>query len=225
MGLLLIVRHGQASFGDGDYDVLSPLGHEQAAAAGAHLRAAETPVGRVLSGTLRRQRDTAAAIAAACGLTPSEDAGFNEYDADAVLAHHSSSAKRLEHPGDPAAVPSSARELQATLDGALGRWIAAGADSPAPETWPAFHDRVIAALGAAADDAGSRYGATVAVSSGGSIAALCVALTGGDPGGFLAFNRVAVNCAISRVIIGRHGPSLLSFNEQQHLGAGQLTYR
>ena len=35
MGVVLLVRHGQASFGAADYDVLSPLGERQAAATGA----------------------------------------------------------------------------------------------------------------------------------------------------------------------------------------------
>ena len=29
MGILYLVRHGQASFGEADYDRLSPLGHRQ----------------------------------------------------------------------------------------------------------------------------------------------------------------------------------------------------
>ena len=44
MGQILLVRHGQASWGAADYDVLSPLGERQAAALGACL--AGVPVGR-----------------------------------------------------------------------------------------------------------------------------------------------------------------------------------
>ena len=38
MAELLIVRHGQASFGAENYDELSPLGVEQAQLAGDYLR-------------------------------------------------------------------------------------------------------------------------------------------------------------------------------------------
>ena len=38
MGTLYLVRHGQASFGADDYDVLSPAGHEQAVRLGEYWR-------------------------------------------------------------------------------------------------------------------------------------------------------------------------------------------
>ncbi len=222
MPLLLIVRHGQASFGTVDYDVLSELGVRQAQRTAAALVAAEIPVARVISGSLRRQRDSAAVIAQAYGLAASIDERWNEYVADPVLELYSASAQRLEHPSGADATPSSSRGFQAVLEAALAAWIAAGDSSPVPETWPAFRDRIGAAL---ADAGAAGSGTTVVCSSGGSIAALCVALAGRDPGGFVAFNRASVNCSITRVIVGRSGTSLLSFNEQQHLGGEYTTYR
>ena len=38
MSELLVIRHGQASFGQDNYDVLSDLGHRQSKAVGALLR-------------------------------------------------------------------------------------------------------------------------------------------------------------------------------------------
>ena len=38
MGTLYLVRHGQASFGADNYDVLSELGHRQALRLGQYLR-------------------------------------------------------------------------------------------------------------------------------------------------------------------------------------------
>jgi len=37
MGSIFLIRHGQASFGAENYDVLSPLGHQQSEALGDHL--------------------------------------------------------------------------------------------------------------------------------------------------------------------------------------------
>ena len=37
MGSIYLIRHGQASFGADDYDVLSPLGVRQAEVLGDHL--------------------------------------------------------------------------------------------------------------------------------------------------------------------------------------------
>jgi broad specificity phosphatase PhoE len=222
MPLLAIVRHGQASFGTDDYDRLSGLGRRQAEATATALSAAGIDVSRIISGTLRRQRDTAAAIAGAYGLNPTEDERWNEYDADPVLEHHSSSAQRLEHPDSPEALPTSPREFQALLEQALEEWVRAGAASPTPETWPAFNDRVRAALQAAGT---SGSGTSVVVSSGGVIGAISVGLLGVDPVSFPRLNRVTINCGITRVIFGSAGTTLVSFNEQGHLAVGERTYR
>jgi broad specificity phosphatase PhoE len=55
---LLVIRHGQASFGQDNYDVLSELGHRQAEAVGALLREINWVPDRLVTGTLNRQRDT-----------------------------------------------------------------------------------------------------------------------------------------------------------------------
>lgn len=222
MPLLVIVRHGQASFGSADYDVLSPVGRQQALQTAGALKAAGLEAAHVLTGSLRRQRDTADAIGDAFGLSPTVDDRWNEYDADAVLAHHSDSPQRLEHPDGPSAAPQSPREFQRVLEGALDGWIKAGEDSPAQETWPAFNARI----GQALHDAGAASaGTTVIVSSGGVIGALAVTLIGVDPVSFPRLNRVTINCGITRVIVGSSGATLVSFNEQGHLTTGMRTYR
>jgi broad specificity phosphatase PhoE len=222
MPLLVIVRHGQASFGSADYDVLSPVGRQQALRTAGALRDAGLEATHIITGSLRRQRDTADAIGDAFGLSPNVDERWNEYDADAVLAHHSDSGQRLEHPAGPAELPVSPREFQRVLERALEEWITAGEDSPTPETWPAFNGRLQAAL----HDAGHAHsGTTVIVSSGGVIGALAVALIGVDPISFPRLNRVTINCGITRVIVGSSGTTLVSFNEQGHLTTGMRTYR
>ena len=64
MGVLLLVRHGQASLGAADYDRLSELGYRQARATGARLARADLVIDRMVCGTLARQRDTAVAALA-----------------------------------------------------------------------------------------------------------------------------------------------------------------
>ena len=59
MPTILLVRHGQGSFGTADYDVLSERGGMQAAAVHAALRERGVTADRLVSGSLRRQRDTA----------------------------------------------------------------------------------------------------------------------------------------------------------------------
>lgn len=57
MGTLYLIRHGQASYGEADYDRLSTRGQEQARAVGRWL--ARTKLDAIYSGPLRRQVQTA----------------------------------------------------------------------------------------------------------------------------------------------------------------------
>ena len=59
MGVVLLVRHGQASFGADDYDVLSETGWEQARLLGAWLAARGVAPDVVVRGGMRRHRETA----------------------------------------------------------------------------------------------------------------------------------------------------------------------
>jgi broad specificity phosphatase PhoE len=226
---ILLARHAQGSFGGDDYDVLSETGHEQAAALAADLRRRAVRVDRVVSGTLLRQRDTAAPVAAALGVDVEIDGRWDEYDMSGLLGAHSASPARASRPAGSDAPALSSRDFQDVLEAALLTWIAAADDSPAAESWPAFAARVQAALRelAASLDSGE---AALVCTSGGVLAAVCVELLGleRDPAQpFVRLNRVAVNAALTKVVAGRAGTTLVAFNEHGHLDgtAGLVTYR
>jgi broad specificity phosphatase PhoE len=215
MPTVLLVRHGQASYGAEAYDVLSETGHRQAQVLAEDLSSKGVRPARIVSGSMARQRDTAQTLADAMGLDVEIDAGWNEYDSDDILAHHSSTDFRLDQRA-PGSTSMSSRDFQELLDGALIAWIDAGADGPAREPWTAFDARVRAAMDRVA--AGLRSGETaLVVSSGGAIGGLCAALVGLPPSGLVTFNRVAINTGFARVVSGRSGLTLLSVNEHGHL--------
>ncbi len=88
-----MIRHGQASYGQAEYDRLSDQGRDQASRLGAALPGlGMTPVDAVYAGSLTRQRDTAAhlgAAAAAAGAllpAPIERADLDEYPAFELVA-------------------------------------------------------------------------------------------------------------------------------------------
>ena len=91
MGTLYLVRHGQASFGEDDYDRLSPLGHRQAERLGQYLRPRfereGVQIDTVLIGSLRRHRETWEGIAQGAGWSHSPQVwpGLNEYDSQALI--------------------------------------------------------------------------------------------------------------------------------------------
>ncbi|WP_150237953.1 histidine phosphatase family protein [Nocardiopsis quinghaiensis] len=211
MPAIYLIRHGKASPEAEDYDELSPTGYEQARLLGTELKRRGPRVGRVVTGLLRRQRQTAAAALAEAGpdLEPHGDERWNEYDHLGLLGDY----------------PAGTGSLQERLDASLSAWIEAGGSGPG--TWEGFRSGVREAL----DDlvAGLGRGETALVfTSAGVIATVCSTLLGTSPSGFLAMNRVVVNGSVSKLLHGRGGTQLLSFNDHAHLeqgGPALMTYR
>jgi broad specificity phosphatase PhoE len=216
MPSILLVRHGQASYGADDYDVLSETGLRQAEVLAAEHARRGLTFDVIVSGGLQRQRGTAEVLARATGTTVEIDSGWDEYDADDILTHHARTDIRLDAEAGAAGPVVSSRDFQALLDGALTDWIEAGEDGGAREPWPAFDARVRGALERLLGRLDSGQAALVC-SSGGVIGAICAALMGMAPTGLVTFNRVAINTGVARLVSGRQGVTLVSFNEHGHL--------
>ena len=191
------------------------------------LRSRAAPIARVMSGSLKRQRDTAGVLADTMGYDITIDKRWNEYDADDILWHHSTRPPQSDHGAARAAALDTSRTFQEVLDRALRAWVAAGIAGPTRETWPAFAARCTDAL--TEFGASLRAGETgIAVTSGGVIATISVSLLGLAPESLTAFNRVGVNCGLTKVVNGRRGDTLISFNEHTYLergGSSLVTYR
>ena len=216
MPVVLLVRHGQASASGPDYDVLSERGHEQARRVGEELarRGLRDPL--LVTGGLARQRDTLASARERWDVAGQArvDPRWDEYDHLRVLQEH----------GDPGAWDGDPRHLQPVLDAALAAWREAA--EPGEQGWPAFRDRVRAAAADVLDGLPSGRDAVV-VTSGGVVATLVADLLHA-PDAWLSLNRVAVNGAVTKVLLGRGGRTLATFNEHAHLEGPDrppLTYR
>jgi broad specificity phosphatase PhoE len=224
MPSVLLIRHGQASFGATDYDVLSDLGERQATAVHAEIGRRGVVGTRLVAGGHRRQRDTALPWTGRASELEM-DGRWNEYDSADVLGAHSPGDASLERPVGASGETLDTREFQTFLDAALLAWIDAGADSTAREPWPAFQGRCRSALTTLLDGLGAGETA-LAFTSGGVISALAARLLGLPDRAMVAFNHVVVNAAITKVVSGRRGVSLISFNEHGHLEHDHLvTYR
>jgi broad specificity phosphatase PhoE len=227
MPIVYLVRHAQASFGTEDYDVLSETGQRQAALLEEDLLARGIRPTRVVSGSLRRQLDTARACGRAAPLEPAVDPRWNEYESADVIAHHGVGVASTAAGDAIGAAPGmSSREFQRLLDAALLEWIAAGDESACEESWTAFQRRCVTALRGLAAELSSGEDALV-FTSGGAIAAVAANLLRAPAETFVALNRMAVNAGVSKVMVGRSGTHLLSYNEHAHLGRepGVLTFR
>lgn len=225
MPTVLLVRHGQASFGTEDYDVLSAAGHRQAEIVAASLAERGYKADRLISGTLRRQRETAAAFTALGAPELEIEPRWDEYDSEDILRHHSESAVRLDRPED--AEPITNREFQTILEAAQAQWVEHAHRSPTTLTWPDFSGAGIAALRDLASDLSSGQTAIV-VTSGGVIGALLCSLWDAPPSLFPALNRVAVNASVTKLAVGSTGTNVISFNDHSHLESvdrALVTYR
>jgi len=218
MAVIYLVRHGQASWGAADYDVLSETGHAQGAVLGTALATRGLQPTRLVAGTMRRHVGTAESACAAAGwATPVEvDPGWNEFDHVQMLAVH----------GDPGSTDAgrSREECGRWWDAAMARWIAGEDDEDYAEPFSAFTARVEDALARLASGIGSGDVAVV-FTSGGPISWVAAHLLGRGADLSNQLNPVVANASYAKVVVGARGTTLVSFNEYGRIGCDHGTYR
>jgi broad specificity phosphatase PhoE len=224
---IYLIRHAQASFGRSDYDRLSPQGEQQASLLGKALAARGVKPQLVVAGAMQRHARTAeiALTAAGLELPVSVDDGFNEFDHDQVIVAHKPAYKRhavlladLARTGHPT------RAFQEMFTAATERWALSDGDGYT-ETFEAFCRRSEDAVRRTADRLGKGETAVV-FTSGGPISAVVGRLLAGDNALWLKLNPVTINTAITKVVSGRSGLTVISYNEHAHLeGTDLLSYR
>ncbi len=222
MSRVLLVRHGQASFGAADYDNLSATGHEQSRVLGAALAARGITADMVVAGEMKRHAQTASAVldGSDWGAGVDVDAGWNEFDHVQVLAVHD---QPTTVEGESEKVAFQRWFTEATL-----RWTSGEHDASYDESFADFTTRVEAAL-ARLVDALPRKGTAVVLTSGGPIAwAAASLLADDDPARtslWLRLNPVSINTGVSTVVRGASGTTLVTFNAHDHLSPDLLSYR
>jgi len=233
VSVLLMVRHGQASFGSRNYDKLSERGHEQSRVLGRALAARGIVPGVIVRGGLRRHDETAegirAGLLAETGIdVPVEiDPGWDEFDFNHVVQVHKPLYRsRTAMMADLARTGRPRETFQRVFEEATARWMAGDFDGEYDESFSTFTDRANAAL-AAASARLDAHRTVLVVSSGGPIGIACSHLLAGDASLWGNLNKVAVNTGVSKVIRGGRGLTLASYNEHTHLEHDRelLTYR
>ena len=219
MAELVLVRHGQASFGADDYDKLSELGWRQSRWLGEYFAERGATFDRVVRGSLRRHAETLTAIAEGLGrgLDGGEDPRLNEYDSHALLQAHLK--------GRPMPRGSDRREHFRILREAMYAWTDGTLEGHPHEPFAGFRGRVLAALAEVRSGAAKRV---LVVSSGGPISTILAEVLGMPPRGVVELNLQTRNTGITELQAGASRIHCVSFNNVPHLDrpdrAGALTY-
>ncbi|MCX4165697.1 MULTISPECIES: histidine phosphatase family protein [Paraburkholderia] len=228
MAQLLLIRHGQASFGSDDYDRLSTLGFAQAGTLGRWFSACALPVDRVVSGSMRRHRETVEGWAREL-LEPASDVvvastvdeRFDEFDHEDVLTVYQRAIGASDIDTTPAA-------LQRTFLSAVTRWTSGEHDADYIESWRHFRERCLDGFASITDDTQPAK-SIVLFTSGGVIATICQHLMNLTDEAMGRLNWSLANTSVTRVRFTRGRRSLDSLNCTAHVDWARdlalLTYR
>lgn len=236
MSTLLLIRHGQASFGADDYDVLSNRGVEQSRRLGAFWAARGLRLDALYTGPRKRQVDTAChALDAArqAGVTypePTQLAELDEYPAMELLRHwmpivateDPELGTLMASPGKPGGKQEFTRAFLLLLR----KWARGEIDTGHLESFAGFSARVRRGLCQIMDSQGRQKSVAV-FTSGGPIAIAMQAALGLAEDMTMQVAWVIGNASISEFRYrDSRDMSLVSFNAMPHLpGDALVTYR
>lgn len=212
MGTLYLVRHGQASFGADDYDVLSDMGYRQAVRLGEWFKYKGIGFETAFTGTLQRQISTFAGINEGMGskLGATRWPGLNEYDSDAVIsAIH-------PHKLEKATTPEMYRAHFRLLKDGLKQWMD-GVVSP--RGMPEYTD-FVAGVTSLLDHVRTNFeGNVLVVSSGGPISTAVGHVLGTSPETTIELNLRIRNASVTEFAFTPKRHMLVTYNTLPHLDA------
>ena len=239
MSHLLLVRHGQASFLEQDYDKLSAKGEMQGRLLGCYWTEHKVLFDRVYTGPKVRQKETARIVGEAyqkAGLPWPEPvvlAAFDEFQAEAVLAQtlpqlvKSDEGVRALHQAFQSAGTREERfkTFQRVFEVVIDRWARGELPTTGIEPWPEFCARVRLGLRDLTQN-GSRGQRIAVFSSGGPVGVAMQKALGLDTQATLRSAWMVRNCAYNEFLFSADRFTLNSYNACPHLvDPAYLTYR
>lgn len=246
MTTILLARHGQASFGQENYDQLSELGKTQAQMLGEHYANTQRPIDAIFTGSLVRQQDSARHFWERYQLSFSDKSSadmpvtsvLNLEDPDSYVLSHFDEFNHQDVfvKSDPAFSSRAAIAIELAksevpnvrlaelFDQAMQRWHGGDNDQDYIESWPQFNQRAQQALEqirTKAVNLNLDQDSTILVfTSGGVIAAITAQLL--KQGSQIAYqlNKSLVNTGVTSITLKDQGARLMALNEYSHLFAG-----
>lgn len=243
MTTILLARHGQASFGQENYDQLSELGKTQAQMLGQHYANTQRQIDVVLTGSLVRQQDSARhfweryqlsvntersdgiAVLPAINLDAPDSyvlPKFDEFDHKDVFAKADPAfSSQAAITAELAKSETPNMRLAELFDQAMQRWHAGDNDQDYIESWPHFNNRAQQALEQVrtkvSDLSLDRDSTVLVFTSGGVIAAITAQLLKQSSQTAYQLNKTLVNTGVTSLTLKGERVRLLSLNEYSHL--------
>ncbi len=228
MASIYLVRHGQASFGQQNYDDLSDLGQQQARMVGAAFAARQTRIDAVVTGSMQRHKQTARGFLQAytgddeglASIPTSQDSGWDEYDFDDILTAMGpdyASADAINKTVARQANPKQAFEKM--FNQAMDRWISGEYDGDYKESWSTYQSRIHQALQSVVDQTrkpDSNRQNVLVFTSGGVISVVAQALLGVPSEKMMHMNWTLMKCAVTKLVASKHRLFVASLNEHSH---------
>ncbi len=208
MTTITLIRHGQAQQGARDeasYDNLSALGLDQAGWLGEYISASSHDITSIVSGEMKRQRQTAQKIESALGVPVTHDQRLNEINYFALAA-----AMKDRHGVE---YPNGRAEFLAHLPQAMQAWQDGTIQNP-DEDFADYEQRVSAVL-----EIAEQRGGTMLVTSGGIIGMALRHILDLDTDAFAHLLLQTHNASMHRYQVEFGQRRLVTFNATPHLDA------
>jgi broad specificity phosphatase PhoE len=236
MSEIYLIRHGQASFGEDNYDKLSPTGVKQAEILARHLAESGKKFDAVYTGEMERQQKTAWEFIRYYTenkifvAQPDISAAFNEYDSFSIweaiipemLQENPALSKDLEK------IPGDQKVFQRVFSHLMARWTNGNYKASGIPKWNDFINNVKHGI----DELTARHGANKKVAvftSGGPISASVRMALNLSSQKTLEISWQLMNASITRIKYNSRGIMLAGFNDVTHLELERderlLTYR
>jgi broad specificity phosphatase PhoE len=239
MSRLFLVRHGQASFLERNYDKLSAKGEEQSRILGKYWAGLNVCFDRVYSGPRVRQRETASIVGEvykAASLPWPEPAvleAFDEFQAETVmerclpqLVEADADIRRMHQAFQNSRTrPEQFKTFQRIFEVVIGRWADGKLPLEGIEPWADFSARVQRGLAQLSSN-GSRGQQIVIFSSGGPVGVAMQRALDLSTEATLKAAWMVRNCAYSEFLFSAGRFTLSSYNATPHFTMPEfLTHR
>lgn len=245
MTTILLARHGQASFGQENYDQLSELGGIQAQMLGQQYATTQRRIDAIFTGSLVRQQDSARhfweryqssigisndndmAVTPAIDLNAPQSYVLPQFDEfnhkDVFIKANPAFGSQGAIAAEIAKAEVPMMRLAVLFDQAMQRWHAGDNDHDYIESWSQFNERAKQALEQVRLQVANLNldgDSTVLVfTSGGVIAAIAAQLLQKGSQTAYQLNKSLVNTGVTSVTLKEQESRLLSLNEYSHLFA------